>query len=446
MAWSEEPNVTNWFDKFVKSIKNPFGGEYQSPFQGQIESNSKNLAAKTSAPGYRAPLGESGSVIGDLLTGSRGTYKAPVPESAQGGNSQPWDWRASAQPVPELDTFPGFGEDDGGRNTDAIWDRLNQNFSFDRSSADTSAFDEALASRMALIEKAKGTTNSNFAQSDSNLKAMHDAFQQDTLSQRPDIAGQYDTSAGEIGKAFGDTVDSNRQQQGDYNKSREEMLQRLGIAPAAGQPDVVNEAFAKTIGKAQGGEDSRLAENSVNKTSALDRNTNFAQAIGAEGVNRRSNLNMQLQDILGKLEGQGADYQSQAAESKMNYVNGQEDKSYNRWLQDRNFDFNLLGEENNYNRGVASDQAKSEAEMAKMQMEGQKAGNQSAGFDGLWGGTPPEVQQSVLAAARKMDVNENVQKTYNYILKNNANIDPDQLWNYLNKRDTLGNTTKFDVQ
>lgn len=448
MAWSEEPNVTNWFKDFLGSFKNPFGGGgYVSPDAEKYESNAKKLQERVSAPGYRAPLGESGSVVSELITGKRANeMSAPAPGGGnalqRGLNSFPWQ---QPQATPEFD-LSGSGNTDSGSDMAAeILARLGQNFSFDRGGVDTSAFDEALAARMGVIDKAKGTANTNFAESDSNLEGMHNAFEKQVRGQAPALGKEFDNSASQISGAFDGTVQENRDDQANYNSSREEMLSRLGIAPAANQPDVVNEAFTKTMGRAQEGEDIRLAENAVNRTGALERNTGFADSIGAAGVERRSDLNSQLQDILGKLEGQGADYQAQAAEGKMNYLNGQEDKSYQRFLQDRNFDMGMLSEVNSNNRGIASDQAKADAEMRKLEMESANGSNQVQGFDGLISQTPPAVQQAIMSMYSKMDIDAEPQKAYQRLAKEYPELAP-EFFKYFNKRATLGNTNKFDVQ
>lgn len=436
-----------FFDDFARNIGHFFD---LSP-ERQEEANRNNakwLKDKQSADGYRAPVGASGSVIGDLLSGRRANDIPASPVSPADTS-----WITSANNAPEYDF--NFDGNDSGYNdfmdhkakTDPLWESLKENFDFNgaRGGVDTSAFDEALKARMDLIAQAKSNANSNFATSDANLKGMHEAVVNDTRAQAPTIKAQYDQAGNDISKIFGNTINENNTEQSQLLKTKEEMLQRLGIAPAANQPDIVGQEFAKANSAAQNSRDTRLAENTSMGQTAQDRNNNFANSVNAEGVARRSTLNQQLQDILGNLDKSGADYQNDALTQKMNYQDKRVDQSYDNWLQNRGFDFNLLQEENANNRGIAADNAKIQLEREKANSDG----NSVQGFDGLWGQTPPAVKQAIMAVQSKVNIDREPDKAWR-LIQDMADKDPsinkDEAYQYLQKRATLGTTNKFPVQ
>lgn len=429
-------------------------GMFDDWFRDQL---AKRLAAPVSAvEEMRKKMAASSEAGKKLGNGSTPVVSNPFAGLNPGGSTQsgpkglsePGLTRVNPSPQQQVPTFNNAPQLDTNQddllNNDAIWDRLGQNFDFGgaRNSVDTSDYDRAIQARMALIDQAKGNANSNFATSDANIKSMHDAVVNDTRAQAPNIQSSFDKSGETIKQIFGDTINQNNTQQAAQQSSREEMLQRLGIAPAAGAPDIVGEQFARSNAAANQSQDARLAENVSQGQVAQDRNNNFANAVNAEGVGRRSNLNLQLQDILGKLDSQGADYQNEAMNRKSDFANSQVDKSYERFLQDRNFDMSQLQERNNYNIGLEQARGKAAADSAK---------NDSSvtGFDGLWGQTPDSVKKAVMGIQGKVNIDREPDKAWKEIQKlaqKDPSINLDEAYQYLQKRATLGTTNKFATQ
>lgn len=394
---------------------------------------------------------QSGGFGGSGSSGSFGASQTPT-----NPNWKPTEFKT--QNAPRFDgggrrSFDAPTELSGRRESnplDDIFARLGENFDFDgvRGAVDTSAFDDALAQRMALIDQAKGNANSNFSQSDANIKAMHDAFVNDTRAQSTAISDQYVKSGNDLKAIFGDTIQDNNAAAAESKRTQEEMLSRLGIAPAANQPDLVGEQYAKANTAAQQSQDARLTQNAEMGMIAQDRNENFAKAIGSEGLGRRTQLNQQLQDILGTLDMRGADYQDEAMSRKMDYQDNRTNQSYERFLQDRNFDFNQLQEQNSYNIGMESARGESEAKMAEAAAKGQED-NSVQGFDGLWGQTPDPVKKAILNVSQKVNIDQDPQKALKEIKRmseKDPSINYDEVYRYMQKRATLGTTNKFAPQ
>ena len=316
--------------------------------------------------------------------------------------------------------------------TDRILARLGERFSYDESSDEgtkenMTALDQLLQGRLGELNGIRDQTNSNFAKSDGNVAAMHAAFQKEVRGQAPGIQQRGDETQANIRGIFDKTINDNNAQAETERATKLEMLQRLGIAPAANAPDKVQAAIATGNNTAQQGRDSRLAASVGNTQTALTRNEGLANAIGNDGLQRRSGLNMRLQEVLGQLSGKEADYRSDFQKSKMDIQNQGEDRAYERWLQDRQFDQGLFNDINQDNQAMAEIQGKNAAEAAKL---GAKT-NSSSDINGLMASANPKLRQAMVNASTKFDIANEPQKVMQWISQNNKDLNADEVFQFV---------------
>jgi hypothetical protein len=308
-----------------------------------------------------------------------------------------------------------------------LWNLLNEQYS--GSPVDTSFMQDALNAQTGAIDNARNQAQENFRTSDSNLAGMHDAFRNDILAQAPKIQEQNQQYQTDLKGIFDNTLQENAQRQAANKAQDAEMFSRLGIAPAATQPDLVGQEIEQGNQRAVGSRDARLAESATIGNSELDRNTAAANSVGAAGVQRRSELNMRLQDILGQLGGKEADVRSQFAQAQGQAGQQNEQRAYDRFLRDR--DFNL----DRYNSEMDS----------RLKASGQDSTLQ--GFNGLQATTNPEVQKAivdVISTQPDLDI-RNPNQVMIALRKKYPHINPDEAFSYLAQYNNLGSTNKFPV-
>ena len=308
-----------------------------------------------------------------------------------------------------------------------LWNLLNEQYS--GSPVDTSFMQDALNAQTGAIDNARNQAQENFRTSDSNLAGMHDAFRNDILAQAPKIQEQNQQYQTDLTGIFDKTLQENAQRQAANKAQDTEMFSRLGIAPAATQPDLVGQEIEQGNQRAVGSRDARLAESATIGNSELDRNTAAANSVGAAGVQRRSELNMRLQDILGQLGGKEADVRSQFAQAQGQAGQQNEQRAYDRFLRDR--DFNL----DRYNSEMDS----------RLKASGQDSTLQ--GFNGLQATTNPEVQKAivdVISTQPDLDI-RNPNQVMIALRKKYPHINPDEAFSYLAQYNNLGSTNKFPV-
>jgi hypothetical protein len=309
-----------------------------------------------------------------------------------------------------------------------LWNLLNEKYS--GSPVDTSFLQQALDAQTGAIDGARNQAQENFRTSDSNLAGMHDAFRNDILAQAPKIQEQNQKYQTDLSGIFDKTLQENAQRQA-LNKSQDaEMLARLGIAPAANQPDLVGQEIENGNQRAVGSRDARLAEAATIGNSEIERNTSAANAVGAAGVERRSDLNMRLQDILGQLSGKEADVRSQFAQSQSNAGKEAEQRAYERFISDRNWN------QDRYNQ-----------EIDNRMKAGQQQAQGLQGFNGLQATTNPEVQRAVvdvISSEPNLDL-RNPNQVMIALRKKYPHINPDEAFSYITQYNNLGSTNKFPV-
>jgi hypothetical protein len=242
--------------------------------------------------------------------------------------------------------------DDANYNDHLAQDPLSQlrdllNEKYQGNPMDTSALDQALNSQLAPIATARQQANDNYNKSDANLAAMHDAFKQQILGQAPQLQQQNADYQKNVGSIFDQTLKENADRQAADNAQKAEMFQRLGIAPAANQPDLVGQAIEQGNQKTESSKDARLAEAATMGQNDLARNTASASAVGNDGLQRRSDLSRQLQTILGNLGSKEADVNSKFQQDKQQLGQQQEDRNYQRFLADRNWNMQRYNTEIN---------------------------------------------------------------------------------------------------
>jgi len=308
-----------------------------------------------------------------------------------------------------------------------LWNLLNEKYS--GSPVDTSFLQEALNAQTGAIDNARNQAQENFRTSDSNLAGMHDAFRNDILAQAPKIQEQNQQYQTDLKGIFDNTLQENAQRQAANKAQDTEMLSRLGIAPAATQPDLVGQEIEQGNQRAVGSRDARLAESATIGNSELQRNTAAANSVGAAGVQRRSDLNMRLQEILGQLGGKEADVRSQFAQAQGQAGQENEQRQYERFLRDRDFNLDRYGNEME-NRLKASEQDST-----------------LQGFNGLQATTNPDVQRAIvdiISTQPDLDI-RNPNQVMIALRKKYPHINPDEAFSYLAQYNNLGSTNKFPV-
>lgn len=188
------------------------------------------------------------------------------------------------------------------------------------------ALSAALDATLSGINGLRETTNRNFTESDQNLKSMHSAFQNDIATNGAASFNQIaDQHKGNLNANRDESVGVLTQLEDDSRNKRAAMLQSLGIqesAPAdtgnelqAAQGSIVNRTNA----------DVTAADNT--RQANLAYNTGNAQAVGMQGMQRRSELQRQLNEAMGTINAKEMDarsaYQGQLAQLGMQKAGNQ---------------------------------------------------------------------------------------------------------------------------
>lgn len=318
---------------------------------------------------------------------------------------------------------------------DDILARLGEDFTYDGSQDESfkqnsSALDQMFNSRMTELNGLKDQSRQNFNESDGNVAAMHSAFQNEVLGQAPAIQQRGDQAQAQIGGIFDKTIQSNNAGLEAERASKLEMLQRLGIAPAANAPDEFSAAVQQGNNAAQQSRDSRQSEQAINTQTDLSRNTQLANSIGNDGVARRSDLNNRLQEILGSISGKEADIQGDFQQSKMEMQNNGEDRAYQRWLADRQFDmglFNSLNANQNKQNEIAA--------------KGQSSG--LTGIGGLNANTSPQLQNAIIDVSRRVNIARDPEKAMEMLSDPKYRLNPNEVFEYVTNYGKLGSNNKY---
>lgn len=311
-----------------------------------------------------------------------------------------------------------------------LYNLLNEKYS--GSPVDTSFLNGALDAQLGAVNDARNLAQENFRTSDSNLAGMHNAFRNDILAQAPKIQEQNKQYQTDLTSIFDRTLQENADRQATNKAQDAEMFARLGIAPAANQPDLVGQAIEQGNQRAVGSRDARLAEAATIGNSELERNTSAANAVGAAGTQRRSDLNMRLQEILGDLGGREAEIRGNFAQAQGQAAQEAEQRAYERFIADRNWNMDRYNQEMQY------------------RLDNTAQDTTVSGFNGLQATTDPQVQRAVndvIATEPNLDI-RNPNQVLIALRKKNPNMSPEGLdaaLAYITNYNNLGSTNKFPV-
>lgn len=317
-----------------------------------------------------------------------------------------------------------------------IKERLKQKYSFDpnRTPIDPSFIDRALEARMAQVNEARGKANDTWATGDRNLEQMHSAFSNQIKGQEGGIRAQNQESVGNVTETFDSTIAEGNQKQQQYNTEREEMLSRLGIAPAANAPDLVGQAIQEGNNSAANSRDARVSEIQGGLETNLNRNTGMANSVMNQGIQRRADLQGSLQEILGQLSEAEVGFKADAEEARGGLQRDAEERDYNRWLSDRQFDMGM------WDKLDQETQAQNDF-MLEMQREQNKAaGGGAGGIDRLINSTNPQVVNAFKDSLLEKNADpKNIASTFTRIRNNPkyASLDDNELLSYITKYNDL---------
>lgn len=222
--------------------------------------------------------------------------------------------------------------------------------------------DEAFAGSLAAIEKARGSAQNNFKESDSAIQGLTQGHVNEikTVDRRAveDNAKQF---SGELTNTYDGAKNTIAADQKAELSARAEMLSRLGI----------QEAGLGNAGQAQSQAMTRLTEDkgaqlgraSTYKAADLTRNTEMAAAQATEGVERRSDLRRQLDGINADLDRDTASVENSKAQARLAGTNADKE-AYLKQLEFYSNELKNLEESKTAREDKAYDRALTEREFA----------------------------------------------------------------------------------
>ena len=358
----------SWWDDFWKTLADSV----------KISGNPMvKMGGGGQASGLAAPPRQPGK-----FSGTGGTFAGdPVRTANQAGADYVDDFAANHQALDKANadslrhgidpfTLMPVPEDP----LDKYYREMNAQFNFDPSKVDTSFIQDILNQRNAAIQAAHDSAQGNFNTSDANVAGMTDAYRNQQLAQAPIIQGQYDKLKQDSASGFDQVIADNAKRQADYKAQQAEMFQRLGIAPAANQPDIVSQTIEQGNQTASRGKNAAQTELTTNNQNALDRNNNAAAVLLQQGQQSRADLNKRLLDIFGALDAKKSDYSAQAAQARADYINQARQGAYGQFDKDRSF------AQEQYNTLL---KLRQDADIANMRYSGQNGANDPQGLTQL---------------------------------------------------------------
>lgn len=291
---------------------NPFVDDYGGRDAGEL-SGGRSSGADIVRPRNSGPSGG----VENALKALQGGFNSPSPYGQEG--TPP-----SLMAPPEVDTVAAEYEARA-QKIQALMDALEMG------TENTGLVDEAFAGSLAAIEKARGSAQNNFNESDAAIQGLtqghvneiktvdRKAVEDNGNQLTSDLTNTYDTSKNTIAA----------DQKAELS-ARAEMLQRLGI----------QEAGLGNAGQAQSQAMTRLTEDkgaqlgraSNYKAADLTRNTEMAAAQATEGVERRSDLRRQLDGINADLDRDTASVENSKAQARIAGTNADKE-AYLKQLQ-----------------------------------------------------------------------------------------------------------------
>lgn len=338
MAWQDQQdqdklrqNANNlfggWNDfwaNFDKSLntKGPQGSQLKNKPAPLIDGNRLGDWSGLGSVNYAGPSKDH--LLGSLSINKPSPRSVPANRSPQGSNSLQLLRSLNTNKLPGMRESANVPRDssDGGPvplSGDALLekelrDKLSRDFEPTGEYSDM--VEQAYASALANIGKARGQANSNFATSDAKIADLTAGHVNEIKTSDREAVQKI---GGELQSGYKDVYgDARAQIQSDQSAemaAKTEMLQRLGI----------QEAGIGTAGRAQSEALTRLSQNEAGAMQqakgyqAADetRNVEQAQSQASAGVERRSALSRDLQKIMGNLDDSEASVQSSIAMGKL---------------------------------------------------------------------------------------------------------------------------------
>ena len=318
-------------------------------------------------------------------------------------------------------------------------------FQWDPSQVDTSMFDKMLQTKQQQIANTRGLAQNNYNISNKNLGDMYSAFQQHLSDQLPSIQQRYQQSGQDIGNTFDSGINQNNQRLSDYNAQKAEMLQRLGIQAAANAPDLVGQEIQRGNNALQQSKTTRQATNEADSQNQQNWFQNMNALAGNEGVQRKADLQKQLNDIFNNLDNAGLQAQTDNDQAKLGYIQQMFGNAFNNYQNERDFNEKALEAYNKYQTEAATAQAKLGIYQSRYGGNNQNPATQ--GIIGLNQAYDPSVIQAFQQVLGQGKDPSQVAQFYQTFVNNNKNntVDPGAFLQYLTGYNNLGKTNNFPI-
>lgn len=176
---------------------------------------------------------------------------------------------------------------------------------------------------MDYLNQQKADVTARSGQYDTDLARMYQSLVGDINAQNPIIGQNYDSAINQQNQITGNATAAVGNNYARSQAQQMAMLKQLGIEAAA--PDTLqtgqdSQAFFQSLLDTQGANQNQFLNSQ--KVASQDFNTAQANIANQTGVNARSDLKMQTNDILGQLAGKGADLQTQINQQAVQMQSG----------------------------------------------------------------------------------------------------------------------------
>lgn len=176
---------------------------------------------------------------------------------------------------------------------------------------------EAFNSNIGALDGIRNNARSNFNESDRNLEAMHRVFQKDIGTKgAEEFRGITKEHIGSVENTTEQGTNRLAQMAQQQRAERQAMLKNLGIEAAGAVESTEDDPLMDSIGyiEKRGASQKNMAQGIGSAN--LARNQGMATAVGREGLERRADLQMQLDSILNGLTREEAGARNQFSSQK----------------------------------------------------------------------------------------------------------------------------------
>lgn len=199
--------------------------------------------------------------------------------------------------------------------------------------------EQAYAGALAQIGQARGQANSNFQQSDSRIAGLTEGHVNSIKTDdRAAVSENADNLKNAYSQNYGAAKETLQADQSAEFQAKAEALSRLGISEAG--MGAAGQTQSDAITRLTADEAGAQSQADTYKAADLTRNTEQAQSQASAGVERRSQLNNQLQKILGSLGESESTVNNSLAMAKLQ--GAQQEKS--DWRQEQQFNLDSLNQ------------------------------------------------------------------------------------------------------